>query len=103
MLRRVMARDLGWIHRGLTGTEQVRGGSRGSGEERQRFEILMARRRCTGARKSLVVWEDLDRGKVEAADWGGAENKGEWRRPKGNDGTSLLEFRVGQIYISQED
>ena len=63
----------------------------------------MAGRQCTGTRKSLVVREVLDRGKVEAADWGGAENKGEWRRPNANDGTSLLEFRVGQLYISQED
>ena len=30
-----------------------------------------------------MVREDLDQGKVEAADWGGAENKGEWRRSKG--------------------
>ena len=74
MLRRVMAQDLGWIRRGLDRMEQVRGGSHGSGEERQRFQLLMAGRQCTGVRKILVVREDLDRGKVEAADCGGAEN-----------------------------
>ena len=90
MLRRVMARDSGWIRRGLAGTEQVRGGSRGSGEERQRFELLMAGRQCTGVRKSLVVREDLDRGKVEAAGCLGCSGRIPrkveigWRREEGN-------------------